>query len=96
MIVVAAAFFAFAEPAADFAVLARLGICGDVVAVVGGFFETIFDVAIVGGIFGDAILLRRIFFSGRNDPHPFGEIVGGDDLHGVEIEGALGFVGFRF
>ena len=96
MIVVAAAPVAFAEPAADVAVYARLGIGGEAMAVVGGFFETVFDVAVVGGVFGNSILLGRRFFAGRDYPHVFGEKVGGGNLRGVEVENALGFVGFRF
>ncbi len=96
VIVVAAAPVAFTEPSADVAVLARLGIAFDGVAVVGGFFEALFDVAVVGGIFSDAILLGCGFFARRDDPHEFGEIVGGGNLCGVEVECALGFVGFRF
>jgi len=80
VIVVASSSVAFAEPSADVAVLARLGIgvCG--VTVVSRFFEALFDVPVVGGIFGDAILLGRGFFTGRDDPHEFGEIVGGGNL----------------
>src|ERR1700722_6188971 len=80
MTVVAAAPVAFAEPAADVAMQARLGVGGAAMAVVGRFFEALFDVAVISGIFGDAILLGRSFFAGRNDPHEFGEVAVGWDL----------------
>src|SRR5580692_6124407 len=93
MIVIATPLFAFAEPAADVAMQARLGIRVSV-AVGRGFFEALFDVAVVGGIFGDAISLGRGFFSRRDDPHEFGEVVSDGILYGVEVESALRLVGF--
>src|SRR5579872_4710761 len=96
MFIVAAATVTFAEPTANIAVLAGLGIRVASVAVAGGFFEAVFDVAVVGGILSDAILLGRGFLAGRDDPHEFGQVVGNGILCGVEIESALGFVGLRF
>ena len=86
--VVATAPIALSEPTAHVAMEARFGIRVGV-TVVSGVFEAFFDVTVVGRIFGDAILLGRMFFSGRNDPHRFRKIVGDGDLRGVEIERSL-------
>src|SRR6266850_5702097 len=72
MIVGATLGVAFCKPAADVAMGAGLGIGLCDLVVIAGCFEAGFDVAIIGGVFRDAIGFRFEFLAGGNHIHEFG------------------------
>src|SRR5712671_5439394 len=72
MIVGASAVVTLGKPAADVAMGAGLGVslCG--LVVVAGGFKASSNVAVISGIFGEAITFRLEFRAGGNHIHKFG------------------------